>query len=149
MFSRLLVAAATNDTFLCTFLKGDCGACPSGGFCPIGSIAITPCAAGTYFGGSGALTNSSCVICPPGSFCPSATAIPSQCTKGTYLGGIGGGTSYLSCVPCTVGSYCPIGTSVPLSCPVGSFRDQQSGGAVTVRFFSYFFHVAFLLPFCC
>ena len=63
----------------------DCGACPSGYFCPMGTA--DP------------------FICPNGYFCPKDTEIPFVCPQGTF--GPGEGIALVTdCAPCYGGRFC-------------------------------------------
>ena len=66
-------------------LASACLPCPQSGYCPIGSSSVTPCYAGTYYNGTGGVTNATCIACPAGAYCPAGSANPTPCTKGTYL----------------------------------------------------------------
>ena len=60
------------------------GVCPSGSYCPQGSIVPTPCPAGTY-GEVEGLTDSSCSgTCFLGHYCPIGTSIPFPCAGGIF-----------------------------------------------------------------
>jgi hypothetical protein len=63
--------------------------CPAGYFCPPDTTKEVPCAAGTYFNGTNAMSQSNCTSCPPGTFCRLASVLPVMCAAGTYGSGIG------------------------------------------------------------
>jgi sugar lactone lactonase YvrE len=102
--------------------------CPLGTFCPPGSSAAFPCAAGSFCASS-----ASQVACTAGSYCPASSTIMDACTPGsmcptpTVQTVCAAGTycpaRSTSALPCPAGAYCPAGTSSANAniCPFGTF----------------------------
>ena len=125
--------------------------CPTGKYCPLGSIEPLGCAPGSY---QGEVQQPACdpcperfycgtntsipVPCPPGMFCPGNTTYASefQCPPGTYSN-----ATHLAsvdeCLPCPAGWYCgEHGLTGPSGlcdagwyCHAGSSTPQPAGGA--------------------
>ncbi len=124
--------------FLC---KGTANAgtfvnCPTGNYCPEGSVLATTCLKGTYNPNYNGKSVSDCWPCPPGKYCSivgldtpgdGTTTSDSDCDAGYYCktssntkapdsddpsGNFG---------PCPTGYYCPKGISNPIPCPPGTY----------------------------
>jgi hypothetical protein len=114
-------------------------ACPTGYYCPAGTTAAIPCAAGTYNPNTGGQNASACLttdagyysvaastakngLCYPGYYCPEKSSGPmaAACLAGTYRAEYGG-TASSDCATCTAGSYCPKASYAPLLCPRGYY----------------------------
>jgi hypothetical protein len=128
-------------------------ACPTGHYCPAGSVLPTKCPAGRYGGTTGLKTKECTGPCSPGYYCPpksnSTTQVP--CPAGRYgeSEGLPSAHCTLECLDgyckptvCDAGYYCPPGSSsrkqyscgaVDRFCPPGSsyFRNV-TGGYYTV-----------------
>ena len=84
--------------------------CTLGSFCPEGSFAPTPCAAGSFQQLPG---QASCDVCPPSYYCPpNGTVVPLACPPGYY---------------CEAGTR--LATQTP--CPPGTFGNVSMLGAVS------------------
>ena len=97
--------------------------CPKGHKCPTGSVAATPCPAGTYQPLTGQIDCPPCQAgyycdgsdgtqqteCPRGYYCEASTLVANQypCPAGTYFDDLKGTNSGV-CVPCPAGFYCPL-----------------------------------------
>ncbi|RLN86843.1 hypothetical protein BBJ28_00010856, partial [Nothophytophthora sp. Chile5] len=99
-----IVLTTVNITNLTLFFGGQ--PCPTGAYCPEGSITPTPCPEGSYANVTG---SSICLPCPAGYFCPL------------------GCDSYLD-YECPTGHYCPEGTerAIQFPCPPGSFSNHTA-----------------------
>lgn len=94
------------------------GPCPSGHYCPAGTLAEVPCPDNKVFVGVGARNASMCTACPEGYecnfnipykckvgyYCP-YNVDPVPCNSGTY-NPIPGGTNMSACMPCPAGYRC-------------------------------------------
>ncbi|XP_069599133.1 uncharacterized protein K04H4.2-like [Ranitomeya imitator] len=101
--------------------------CPSGYYCPVGSVVPHPCPFGSYSNSSGNVGPEACVLCEPGYFCdrPGLAAPNGPCDEGYYctrasvsphpaeVASSGG--------PCPAGHFCPQGSHIPHPCPAGTF----------------------------
>ncbi|KAM8989363.1 uncharacterized protein PRD47_016786 [Ara ararauna] len=76
--------------------------CPSGFYCPAGTVLELPCEPGTFSPVPG---SSACLPCPAGMACSSAATVePLSCPRGYY---------------------CPVQTAVPLPCPEGTLNTVE------------------------
>ncbi|CAN2388099.1 hypothetical protein PRIEUP_LOCUS14825, partial [Pristimantis euphronides] len=107
--------------------KGNLGdVCPSGYYCPAGSVTPHPCPAGSYSNTSANIGPEACVLCEPGYFCdrPGLASPNGPCDEGYYCTGASVSpyppevTS--SGGPCPVGHFCPQGSHIPQACPAGT-----------------------------
>lgn len=89
--------------------------CPSGNYCPSGSVQPLTCPSGFYCPTQVAMP----LPCQPGTYCPgSALASPVNCTHGYYCTG----TELISpTAGCQVGFYCPAGSITQLYCLPGTY----------------------------
>eukprot|EP00817_Percolomonadidae_sp_ATCC50343_P003418 CAMPEP_0117418838 /NCGR_PEP_ID=MMETSP0758-20121206/542_1 /TAXON_ID=63605 /ORGANISM="Percolomonas cosmopolitus, Strain AE-1 (ATCC 50343)" /LENGTH=4727 /DNA_ID=CAMNT_0005199587 /DNA_START=68 /DNA_END=14251 /DNA_ORIENTATION=+ len=123
--------------------SGNISSCPTGHFCPAGSINPTACPSGTFRSEPRGTSNSSCHQCHGGYYCPKestggtpcvtnetnpiycepGSSIPSPCRAGFYCD-----ESPLSSKQtiCPAGFYCPFKTFEPITCPMGHYCTQQS-----------------------
>ncbi|CEM37955.1 unnamed protein product [Vitrella brassicaformis CCMP3155] len=115
------------------------GLCPSGHYCPEGTIEPVPCEPGTGRFQPGASKREDCIkcpagsycakhmtipeLCPPGTYCPQPSQRPTKCPKGTY-NDRSNGTDISFCLPCPAGYFCPMDghpTYINYPCPVGHY----------------------------
>lgn len=102
--------------------------CPTGHFCPLGSISPNKCRPGTYCDYEGASFENDCQECPIGFYCPAASTQPKKCEPGYQCPGAtplmilcpGGyfcnaDTLFLPEI-CQPNYYCPMGTGKMLAC---------------------------------
>lgn len=114
-----------------------CTQCPSGFFCPQGSITPSPCGVG-FHSPAGAVT---CQNCPAGYFCGSNTtstellstaaglwnmrgSLFGRCYNGTYCPSGMTREPTLDSNACPQGNYCPMATPTPIYCPAGNIQLQ-------------------------
>jgi hypothetical protein len=87
--------------------------CPAGTYCPVGSVAPTPCEIGKYCPIPGLAAGSAC---PPGQVCGSTGEITpdSACPAGyrCYQG---------NTIACNPGTYSEAGATTCSSCPIGTY----------------------------
>ena len=87
------------------------GICPTGTYCPVGSVTPTACAPGKFSATTGNFNVTQCVTCTPGYYCPYAnTSTPIICPSGYYCPK-GTGFYSLSCLP---GRMCPRGSAAEI-----------------------------------
>ena len=96
----------------------DCSTCPTGNFCPSGSVDPTNCSAGKYNTLTGQPSSASCLPCPAGDFCPVATTTPSMCSANTFTAATGASL----CDQCPIFSTSPI-ASTNCTCDAGHYHD--------------------------
>jgi len=106
-----------------------CRTCPSGAYCPTGSVNPINCSAGTFNPGTGALNSFYCAACPAGEYCPVGTTLPISCSGGTYRGTTNG-TQQGDCTTCPSGNYCPAGAVNPTNCSAGYYNPSTGSSAV-------------------
>ena len=84
--------------------------CPRGHYCSgkTGDYKNSPCPAGKFLEGLGAVSSAECLDCPAGRSCAAGTADP-QCQ----------GCS------CPKGHYCPRAITAPVACPAGTFTEED------------------------
>jgi hypothetical protein len=95
----------------------DCSICPTGNFCPIGSVDPTNCTAGTYNPSTGQPSSASCLACPAGDYCPTATTTPSLCIANTFTATTGAAV----CGKCPSFSTSPV-ASTNCTCDSGHYH---------------------------
>lgn len=113
-----------------------CASCPQHTTSPEGSVGIlscsagagffldtdsklaSPCPAGRFCAGAGAVGSASTSppgnACPPGTYCPPGSAAARLCDAGFVC------ATSASRTACNAGEYCPSGTTMPSPCPAGS-----------------------------
>lgn len=99
--------------------------CPSGNYCPEGSMDPIACEPGTYYGGIQATNPSACVSCTAGKFCNTSglSAPDGVCSAGYYCpGGQSVGTP--SSHGCPLGNKCIKGSDSPTKCESGYYQDE-------------------------
>ncbi|XP_038155551.1 uncharacterized protein LOC119792815 [Cyprinodon tularosa] len=103
--------------------------CPSGYYCPMGTLVPKPCPKGTYSKLRGLANSSQCQSCRPGFYCsePGLSSVSGPCLPGYYC--LEGSSSPSpssgeSGDVCPEGHCCPQGTSVPLPCPPGFYQNN-------------------------
>ena len=134
------VGSCTSGTYKstttgCTTWDCVCPACAQTKYCPAGSTAQNPCAAGSvcttpntqvaclagYYCPAGSTVMTPC---PAGRYCPASAAAATVCTAGSYCPqGSAAGT------PCPAGSYCPAGSTAGTPCPAGTYSSAVSATA--------------------
>ncbi|XP_077105722.1 uncharacterized protein LOC143764221 isoform X2 [Ranitomeya variabilis] len=111
--------------------------CPSGYYCPVGSVVPHPCPSGSYSNSSGNVGPEACELCEPGYFCdrPGLAAPNGPCVEGYYctrasvsphpaeVASSGG--------PCPAGHFCPQGSHIPHPCPAGTFSQYLRHSSCT------------------
>eukprot|EP01022_Parablepharisma_sp_SALTPOND_P023128 TRINITY_DN47_c0_g6_i1.p1 TRINITY_DN47_c0_g6~~TRINITY_DN47_c0_g6_i1.p1 ORF type:complete len:4331 (-),score=484.04 TRINITY_DN47_c0_g6_i1:2741-15733(-) len=123
-------------------LSSDCGPCPAGYFCPLGTSEPRPCPIGYYcgpaiktptkcppgyFGSSPLLRDlSQCIKCWSGRFCSVAgLSFPDgRCDPGYYCkegSAVPNPTDDLAGNLCPAGGVCPAGSKAPQPCPPGKY----------------------------
>lgn len=133
--------------------EDDCGPCPAGYYCPLGTKDPRPCPTGYYcepkcpepikcpygtFGASPLLRDvSHCTKCWAGRFCsvPGLTAPDGKCDPGYYCksGAFVPNPNDDPASPdftgglCTAGGICPAGSKTPQPCAPGTFNDVAGG----------------------
>ncbi|KAL8431207.1 hypothetical protein Efla_000152 [Eimeria flavescens] len=102
------------------------GICPSGTFCPAGSVFPLKCPAGTIRRLPAGKSLEECVACPEGSFCAlqgSDEVTSDQCVSGRHC--VEGSRTRFG-VPCPRGHYCTAEAPAPQKCPVGTYQPSTS-----------------------
>ena len=129
------------------------GFCPTGSYCPEGSITPIPCPSGTY-GDSTGLTNHGCTgLCPHGHYCPAGSISGTPCPGGRYGSELGLSNENCSnicsyaydsfqniyshyCAPssCEEGYYCPRGSvsARQRPCGAGYYCPKSSSAPIPV-----------------
>ncbi|XP_075046430.1 uncharacterized protein LOC142107145 [Mixophyes fleayi] len=108
-------------------IPGSAGPCPTGHYCPRGSIVPTPCPLGTFNSRIKLHIESECSSCFAGHYCDSlGLATPTgRCSEGFYCisSSISPHPSSVSYMggPCPAGHFCPVGSAVPQPCPPGTY----------------------------
>ena len=99
--------------------------CPSGHYCPEGSMDPTPCLPGTYYDGTQATNSSACKPCRSGWFCNDTGLVApvGECTAGYYCPP-GQSSSTPSSYTCPPGSKCVKGSDRPQKCDSGHYQDE-------------------------
>ena len=110
--------------------SADCFTCPTGRYCPEGSVDTKPCPA-TRFCQEGTSNVTQSSLCPPKYYCPEGAVAPIICPAGYYCPK-GTGDNYK---PCIRGTYCPSGTDIPIYCPLG-YKTTFSANATFMDFSS-------------
>ncbi|OQR95945.1 hypothetical protein THRCLA_22041 [Thraustotheca clavata] len=87
-------------------------------YCPLGSVTTIPVPAGYYSLGVDVTQRESIALCEPGFYCDLGTMSP--CPSGTFGATPGLMTPTCSDI-CPAGSYCPEGSEMPTPCPSGTF----------------------------
>lgn len=102
---------------------GNAGICPSGCYCPEGSILPSECPTGTYLEKTGAFDLSHCLLCSPAYYC-NDTKLDSPvglCEAGYYCDG---GSDSSQQHICPKGSFCPEGSTIPRMCSEGTYQSE-------------------------
>jgi len=104
--------------------------CPSGHYCPEGSISPTPCPPGKFTTATNNVELGDCIDCPGGYYCSSETELGMsnfgfECDEGYYCdGGDKVAKPYKKCVDpntCPENKVCPKGHN----CPNGSSDKRE------------------------
>ena len=114
----------------------DCNTCGEGTYCPVGSGAATPCAAGTFNNQTAQETclkcaagtfqddegATACKACTDGYYCAEGAAAALPCPGGTTKQVGVTMTSVSDCNTCGEGTYCPVGSGAATPCAAGTFN---------------------------
>lgn len=95
--------------------------CPSGNYCPAGTLEPVACPPGTYRDSPGASMRTDCVNCSASLYCRSReqSSLGADCPAGYYCPT---GTAQDKKYPCEAGLMCPPGSAQPTLCPNGSYQ---------------------------
>lgn len=101
--------------------------CPTGSYCPNGTVIPVPCPPGTYSPLSGNQDISDCIACDVGFFCLGGLAVVSgRCASGYHCSVAGQSRADPPLLACSSGYYCPAGTTAPLTCPPGTYQSATA-----------------------
>lgn len=116
---------------------GECGPCPAGHYCELGSSRGIPCPPGTYMPFEGARTAQDCLPIEPGKFSKlSGLTDSADVGQNCFAGYICTGGSY-SATPssfqigyqCDPGHYCEEGATHQKRCPLGMYQDETGSSS--------------------
>ena len=108
--------------------------CPTGSYCPEGSVHPVPCPIGTYSNVSGLWNEEQCTPCTPGFYCdaPGIVEETGPCAPKYFCSG---GAKNAFWEECPAGYFCPPKSTLPEPCPKGTFSNT-SGLLEAVECFS-------------
>jgi hypothetical protein len=98
--------------------------CPTGSYCPQGSVLPLSCPAGTFSNTTGLASPTECEPCPAGHSCPVGATQPVPCTSGTFSPAEG----LAACVSCPIGSAAPLGSTLCTRCASGEYAASVGQG---------------------
>ncbi|KAM9734328.1 uncharacterized protein ACNS7B_016072 [Menidia menidia] len=100
--------------------EADCEACYPGSYCPLWAQTFVDllCPSGWFCPSGSVAGHQQGYQCPPGHACPPGSAEPAMCRAGTFQSLSGQDT----CDSCPSGFYCEEGSSMPSPCSVGHFN---------------------------
>ncbi|XP_073441079.1 uncharacterized protein [Dendrobates tinctorius] len=108
------------------------GPCPSGHYCPEGTLSPKPCPVGTLKNITGGSSMDSCVPCYAGYFCASVglSSPTGLCSAGFFCPG-----NFTSTTPtaflCPKGHFCTAGSFHPMPCPTGQYQPNTGSHSCT------------------
>ena len=115
--------------------------CPTGTYCPEGSIEPVACPLGFLSIGSGHTNATSCLVCPAGNFCAQSGAVLALqngslplCDEGFVCTGASTtptppDNNGLGGYACLAGTFCPRGSTHPNPCFPGTYNPSPAQGA--------------------